>query len=511
MKYLKYLKIKLLDIEVGNTPIVVLHKKDADDLGVHISDRIKIQDGKCTHTAIVDITDTFLIPGDIGLFKTLSKTICAETGTKVKVIPTRKPPSIRFIRKKMDGQILTENEIQRIVQDIVNNDLSQVELSAFITSVYVRGLNTPEIVSLTKNIVTHGQTLDLDVRPIIDKHCIGGIAGNRTTLIVVPIIAAAGLYIPKTSSRAITSPAGTIDSMEVLAPINFNIEEMRDIVMKAHGCIVWGGGVNLASADDKLIKIRYPLKIDPEPLLLASILAKKKAVGANKVLIDIPVGHGSKIKETKYAKELAANFIKIGNKIDIDVECAITPGDRPIGKGIGPQLEARDAIQILHGKGPSDLRMKSLSLAGILLEMGGIAEKGKGFRIAENILNNGKALEAMQYIIELQGGDPRHLDIEPQSLNFSVNSPHKGRIYDIDNNAVIKIARAAGAPVDKYAGLDFHVSRGALVKKGEPLFSINAEKEYKLDAAIEAVKKWKPIIYEKMILDRYSGSEILLE
>jgi len=299
--------------------------------------------------------------------------------------------------------------------------------------------------------------------------------------------------------------------MEVLAPVNFELDEMKEVVEKAKGCIVWGGGVNLASADDKLIKIRYPLNIDPEPLYMASILAKKKAVGANKVLLDIPVGHGSKIKDAKQAKELSANFIKIGSKIDIDIECVITPGDRPIGKGIGPQLEARDAINILHGKGPADLRMKSLSLAGILLEMGNVVKKGKGYKAAENLLTSGKALKAMLNIIELQGGDPKHLDIEPQSKSYTVESRYKGRVYDIDNDSIVKIARAAGAPVDKSAGIDLHISRGTMIKKGDPLFTIYAEKEYKLDKAVEVENEFNPIIYEKMVLDRYSGYEMLNE
>lgn len=506
---MKSLRIKILDIEVGDTAIVVLHKQDANDLGVHISDRVKIKYRDRLHVAIVDITDTFIKPGEIGIFKSLSHAMNPEICSEVILFPTTKPPSVKSIRKKMNGEILDEMEMIRIVEDIVNNELSDVELSAFITSIHIRGLSSLETVSLTKGIVTHGRTLDLDASPIIDKHCIGGIAGNRTTLVVVPIVAAAGIYIPKTSARAITSPAGTADAMEVLAPVDLTVGEMENVVEKTHGCIVWGGAAKLAAADDKLIKIRYPLKIDPEPLLMASILAKKKAVGAKKVLLDIPVGHGAKIKNIKRAKQLAANFIKIGSKIDIDVECVITPGDRPIGKGIGPKLEARDAMDILHGKGPADLRLKSLSLAGIILEMGDLSKKGKGKILAEEILTSGKALETMERIIELQGGDPNDLDLRLGSHTFTVHSSSKGRIYDIDNNAIIKIARAAGAPVDKSAGVDILVSRGSSVKKGDPLFIIYAEQGFKLEAAIREVKTQNPIIFEKMVLERISGSQFI--
>ena len=507
---MKTLIVKTLDIEVGGTPIVVLHKKDASDLGVNISDRIKIKADKEYYTAIVDITDSFIHPGELGVFKSRVSEFNLKDSEKVTLLPTTRPSSLNYIRKKMRGHVLSDLEIKEIIRDVVSYNLSDVELSAFISSIYIRGLNTPEIVALTKSIVENGQTLDLGHSPIIDKHCIGGIAGNRTTLLIVPIVAAAGLYIPKTSSRAITSPSGTADTMEVLAPVNFNTEEMKEIVKKAKGCIVWGGGVNLAGADDRLIKIRYPLKIDPEPLLLASILAKKKAVGANKVLIDIPVGKGAKIKNKKHAKQLAANFVKIGSKIDIDVECVLTPGDRPIGHGIGPLLEARDVIDLLKGKGPSDLRMKSISLAGILLEMGGAAQKGKGFKLAEKILTSGKAFKTMNKIIELQGGDPEHLNLEAGSEFEIIKSPFKGKVYDIDNDAVIKIARAAGAPSDKAAGIELLVERGTTVKTGDPLFKIYAEKSYKLDNALEIKREHHPVIFEKMILDRYTASEELL-
>ncbi|MEW5902428.1 MAG: thymidine phosphorylase, partial [Acidobacteriota bacterium] len=356
-------------------------------------------------------------------------------------------------------------------------------------------------------VVETGSQLNLGMHPVVDKHCSGGVAGNRTTMVVVPIIAAAGLYIPKTSSRSITSASGTADTMEVLASVKFTIDEMKEIVLKHHGCIVWGGAINLATIDDKLIKIRHPLRLDPKGVLLASILAKKKSVGAEFVVIDIPVGRGSKIENVDDAKALAKDFISVGTRLGMHLECFISDGSDPIGNGIGPALECADVLKVLQNDGPMDLRDKSLQIAGEILELCGKVPKGRGFAVAEDVLRSGRAFEKMKEIIEAQGGDPK---VTPETLpigtkRHSVLADREGRVQHVDNRLINKIARAAGAPKDHGAGVLLHCEHGDKVSKGDVLFEIVAEHESKLEFAIKALESISPIELERVILGKFAG------
>jgi AMP phosphorylase len=323
-------------------------------------------------------------------------------------------------------------------------------------------------------------------------------------MVVVPIIAAAGLYIPKTSSRSITSAAGTADTMETLCSVSLPIDEMREVVLKAHGCMVWGGALKLASADDKLIKIRNPLSLDPEGVMLASILAKKKSVGAEYVVIDIPIGRGVKLANQQEAKRLAGQFISIGRRLGMKIEVLVTDGNEPIGLGVGPALECADVMQVLGKEGPSDLRDKSCRLAGEILEMTGKVKKGRGFDVASGVLDSGKAMAKFQEIVELQGGRNgiSLRDVPEARHKYAVTADTDGRVFHIDNRMISKIARAAGAPNDKVAGVKMMCERGDKVKRGEPLFEIHSDSETKLDFAIKALEGWEGVELEKTVLSR---------
>jgi AMP phosphorylase len=325
-------------------------------------------------------------------------------------------------------------------------------------------------------------------------------------MVIVPIIAVAGLYIPKTSSRSITSAAGTADTMETLCSVSFDIEEMRSIVHKAHGCVVWGGALKLASADDKLIKIRNPLSLDPKGVMLASILAKKKSVGAEYVIIDIPIGRGAKIADKAEAKRLADDFISIGKRLGMKLEVMITDGSEPIGKGVGPALECKDVLGVLSNGGPWDLREKSCQLAGALLEMAGKVKKGRGAEVASQIISSGKALEKFREIVELQGGKPGIglQDVPAARYVYQVKAESDGRIYHLDNKMLSKIARAAGAPNDKAAGVLIIKERGDIVRRGDVLFEIHSDSETKLDFAIKALEGWEPVELRKVVLGSIS-------
>ena len=476
--------------------------EDAKSLGVYVSDRAEISFNGNKTIAIIDITKSIVKEGVVAVSQEVLKLLGVKEGDKVEVKASQRPQSVDYIKKKIRGDILHGHEIKSVIQDVVNNRLSDIELSAFVTAGYINGYNMDEIVALTNAMVETGQQIDFG-KDIVDKHCIGGVAGNRTTLLIVPIIAAAGLTIPKTSSRAITSPAGTADTMQILADVEFSIEELKDIVNKVHACIIWGGAINLAPADDKIIRAEYPLSLDPEGQVLASVMAKKKSVGSDYVLVDIPVGKGAKVADNETANSMAKKFIELGRRMGIRVECLITDGTSPIGSGIGPALEARDCLLALDNKGPADLINKSLDLAGILLELAGKAKKSRGRYAAEKILASGKAKKKMKEIIEAQGGNPsiKPGDVKLGKKSHTIKSGVKGNVRYIDNKAISMVARAAGAPKDSSAGVYLHVGIGECVKVGGPLFTLYSESNDKLEEAIKLTNRLQPINIGGVILD----------
>ncbi|MCX6772410.1 MAG: AMP phosphorylase [Candidatus Micrarchaeota archaeon] len=501
-KYKKYVcRAKCFDITAGGK-IIVLNEQEAHQNDLYASHRVILRSGGKQSIAIVDVSNDLVQAGQIGLFAEVSSELGVSDNAHVEIVHMQRPDSIEFIKKKMDGKALAKEEIETIMRELMQNRLSEAELASFITSVYIRGMSEDEVVGLTQSVVSTGETLQLGRHPICDKHCIGGVAGNRTTMVIVPIIAAAGLYIPKTSSRSITSASGTADTMEVLCDVSLEIDEMRDIVKKAHGCVVWGGALRLASADDKLIKIRNPLSLDPRGVMLASILAKKKSVGAEHVIIDIPIGRGAKVPDKAEANDLGREFINIGKRLGMKIEVLVTDGSEPIGNGIGPSLECIDVLSVLNNIGPLDLRDKSCQLAGALLELSGKVKKGRGNDIAVQLLKSGKALAKFREIVELQGGkhNLKLSDIPVARYKHKVLADKEGRVFHIDNKMISKVARAAGAPNDHEAGILLMCERGDRVKKGDVLYEIHSSSESKLDFAIKALEGWTAVDLERAVL-----------
>lgn len=487
------LKVKDLDISGGKHYVVVMDEITAAMEGIHASGRVKLANHKSDIIAVVDIADKGVFKRDeIGLFNEVAEALNVKTGDEVTLTPVSQPKSVKFIKKKMDGLELKNNEINEIVKDIVENHLSQVEMSAFVTAAYTRELTMDETHSLTKSVVKNGKQLSFGKGVIADKHCIGGISGNRTTMILVPIIASLGLKIPKTSSRSITSPSGTADTMEVLAPVEMSIKKIKKVVQKAGGCIVWGGAMNLAAADDKLISVRHPLALDPLGLMLASIMAKKKAAGSNHTIIDIPLGVGAKTKNIGEAKFLARQFEELGERLSIKTKVLITDGNKPIGRGIGPSLEARDVLWTLDcdPRAPIDLRDKSLYLAGELLELCGKASPGEGLGLARRELESGRALKKFWEIVKLQGGKKINPEsLKPGKYTHDFKASKSGTIMFLNDDLISRIARLAGAPLDKKAGIYLYKNVDDYVKKGQPILTIHSENKRLLKDAESAITK----------------------
>lgn len=313
--------------------------------------------------------------------------------------------------------------------------------------------------------------------------------------------------IPKTSTRAITSPSGTADSMEVLAQVKFNSRELKEIISKENACIAWGGALDIAPADNVLIEVERPLHMDPFGLMIPSILAKKLAMGVKKLVLDIPVGPGTKFPTPEDGDKFAHIFKEIGRNVGLEAECALTLAHQPIGHAIGPAIEAKEALTLLrdYSAGPNSLIEKSTSLAGILLEMGGKAQKGKGQELAKNILRSGDAYEKMKKIIEIQGGNPDltpdEIELGPYSKDF--HSTKSGHITEVNNAIINHIAKTAGCPFSKTSGVEIFKKQGAKIEEGELIFRIYSNSKSKLQKAEKIYNSMgSPIILGGMMIKR---------
>jgi putative thymidine phosphorylase len=492
-------KVKDMNIATGGVLVSILNRRDAERLDIHTLDRLKVMKGNKIETTVVDIAESSkaVPPGKIGLFDEVADSLKAKDGDSVNIMLARKPVSLDYIKKKLDGFKLTKPEIDQIVWDIVHNKLTGIELTYFVSAAYARHMTLKETGYLTKAMASHGDTLRLRRYPIMDKHCIGGVPGNRTTMVVVPLVAAAGLTMPKTSSRSITSPAGTADTMEVLADISLSLAKMKKIVMKTNGCIVWGGALNLAPADDKIIRVEKPMEIDAKSQLLASVMAKKASVSATHLLVDIPYGRGAKIESPKLAHMLKCDFEEIGKELGMRVKVIMTDGRQPIGNGIGAALEARDVLWLLKNdeRAPADLRRKSLMLAGTMLEMAGKSKKGNGYAAAKELLDSGAAYKKMVEIIKAQGKRCTNPDKIPVGkFTYDHKARRSGKIRKIRGSAISKVARVAGAPKDTRAGIYLYKHLGDRVKKGEKIFTIHAQNATELGFAKDVLRELDGIV-----------------
>jgi thymidine phosphorylase len=479
------LKVKKIPIDTGKLTVVYLqqesrvYKAQGFQTGERICVRIK---NRFIVASLHVINNDWLVADEIGLSEYAWDLLKAEPGDYVELSYADPIYSLGYIRGKIHGNAMDANMLEEIMHDVVEGKLADLHIASFLTACSTRGLNEREMVFLTQAMVKVGKQITWPDQLIVDKHCIGGVPGNRTTMIIVPIVSAFGLMIPKSSSRAITSSAGTADSMEVLAPVDLTLSMIRKVVERERGCIVWGGTSALSPADDLLIAVERELNLDMPEQLVASILSKKLAAGSNHLLIDIPVGPTAKIRNKIDAMQLKKILESVGRYLDLFVKVLITEGCQPIGYGIGPALEARDVLAVLKNEegAPADLRERALLLAGHILEFSPQVKEGDGERLARDILLSGKAWEKFQRICEAQGG----MRVVPEAAyQEAFLAKSSGRVTEIDNRRIAQLAKAAGAPYDKAAGVDLHVKVGDEVKQGEALLTIHAESSGELEYA----------------------------
>ncbi len=483
------LRLKHLRIDTLSEHVIFIHKEAvrAGNLGFRPLDRVRVVEAEPASgkpREVIGILnfceDTLITPDEIGLSEVTAHDLGLPEGARVQATIAPAPRSVDLVRRKLQGHRLDRAAFEAILADVVRHRYSKVELSMFVLACALKTLDLQELVDYTRAMIAAGASLNFGPGPVVDKHCIGGIPGNRTTMVVVPILVSLGVTIPKTSSRAITSPAGTADTMGVLAEVALPPARLLRVVQETGGCIAWGGALELAPADDILITVERPMEIDTEAQMVASILAKKMTVGATHVLIDIPIGSTAKVRSLSDAERLANLFRTVAEHIGLRLEAIVTEARGPIGWGIGPRLEALDVLAVLRrdATAPMDLREKSLYVAARLLEIAGVVPPSRGYRAAQQALDSGAAEKAFQRIVAAQGAIALPSEAPYRRIMLA---PADGRIREIDCWEIARVAKRAGAPANPSAGVRLLHTVGDVVARGEPLFEIHAQSEAQLE------------------------------
>ncbi len=487
-----FFRAKKLDFESGHRPEVVIRESEARRYGIRAADILKLEIGGKTLFVGVDYTHNKVQEGEIGLFREVWEKTKIKDGQPIEISLIKRPESIMAIRKKLLGARLTYKEIHSIINDVSDGFLGDIETTYFVASSFRGNFSDEELYFLTKAMVESGDKLKFKGM-VVDKHSVGGLPGNRVTPILVPIVASLGFTIPKTSSRAITSPAGTADTAEVFMPVCLDSGTIKKTVAKTGGCLIWGGSLRIAPADDKIIKVSYPLAMEPYNKMIVSIMSKKAAMGIKYLVIDMPIGSRTKIRNKEAAEMIERKMQYLAEKFGMKLKVVISKAIDPAGRGIGPALEARDVLRVLQQKKdrPLDLEKKSLRIASELLALTGKYKIEEAEKAAREILRSGRAWKKMQEIIKIQGGKPKidSEDIELGKFQFKVKAEKDGRIAMYYNKMIGEFCRILGAPSVKTAGIYLDKVIGNTFKKGDTLFTIYAADQARLKLAKAALEK----------------------
>jgi thymidine phosphorylase len=492
------LRFRQLGIDTWLEHVVYMHRECSVCRAEGFSAQARVLVGLRERSIVATLNvveSPLLSAGEISLSAGAARALAAVSGDVLAVSHAPALESLSALRAKIYGHRLQAEELDAVIGDVAAGRYSDVHIAAFLAACAGGRMDVKETVDLTRAMVQAGERLRWSSPVVADKHCVGGLPGNRTTPIVVAIAAAAGLVCPKTSSRAITSPAGTADTMEVLTHVALTVAQMRRVVEHQGACIAWGGAVSLSPADDVLIRVERPLDLDSDAQLVASVLSKKIAAGSSHVLIDMPVGPTAKVRNSDSALRLQCLFSAVADALGVNVRVVKTDGTQPVGRGIGPALEARDVLAVLRGErdAPQDLRERALLLAGSLLAFCTSVQEDEAHRRVACLLDSGVAWQRFQGICEAQGG----LREPPQALlQERVLAAHPGVVQAIDCRSLSRGARLAGAPRQPAAGLDLHVRLGQVVTAGQPLFTLHAQARGELDYARAYLDAHAPIHLE---------------
>ncbi|MBA4804234.1 MAG: thymidine phosphorylase family protein [Brevundimonas sp.] len=482
------LKARRLRLHTQHEPVVIMrsdcHVCRSEGLAARSQVLLAAGDRAVQATLFQVDGDALLAPDEAALSEAAWTLLGVQEGDPIHVSHPPTLESLSSVRRRIHGHRLDAEAMAGIVRDVVAGRYSEIHLSAFLTATAAWPLDGDETSHLTQAMIEAGDRLSWNAPIVVDKHSIGGLPGNRTTPIVVAIVAALGLTMPKTSSRAITSPAGTADTMETLTKVDLDIPAMRRVVEAEGGCLAWGGAVRLSPADDIFIRVERVLDIDTEGQLIASVLSKKIAAGSTHVVLDIPVGPTAKVRSEEAGRALGERLVETASRFGLTAVCLQSDGSQPVGRGVGPALEALDVLAVLQNDpdAPDDLRRRACTLAGAVLELAGAAAEGDGFGAAAQALADGRAWSKFQRICEAQGG----LRVPPAAaLRRPLAATRSGRVVHINNRKVARLAKLAGAPDAKAAGLAVEVRLGQEIAAGDPLLTVHAQTPGELAYALD--------------------------
>ena len=474
--------------------MVMMSEEDAVRNNLKSVDKVNLSFGDNKNIIVDIIINSDIKNGTIGILSDIWKKYRLKEGEIIKISYVDcSPLAVEAIRKRMQGKKSTEEDVRSIIKEISSGNMSDILMTYYVASSFFNEPTLNELYYTAKAMADFGNLLRFKPKNgiVADKHCMGGVSGNETTMIIVPIIASLGITIPKSFSKAITTPAATGECVNTLMDIEFNEKEIYEIVDKVNCCLVWGGGeIHLAPADDKIIRASYPLSLEPHSKAVISIMAKKYAMGITHCLIDIPVGDSAKVKDMKTALELKKQFEYVGKNFGMKMRIEITEAREPVGRGIGPLLQTREALRILE-QSPLrslDLENKSLLLAASLIDLTGVAKGGKALQLATEQLRLGKASKKMKEIIKAQnGGDNYKLtseDIVLGKVSFDYLSKKAGMVLDIDMKMLNNVARILGCPLENGAGIYLNKKLKDKVKQDELLFTLYSENKHRLNDAL---------------------------
>ena len=400
--------------------------------------------------------------------------------------------AIDVIRKKRDGVELSRDEIESLVNVYTRGDIPDYQVSAWLMAVVLRGMTRAETAALTDAMLRSGEVLDLSSIPAmkVDKHSTGGV-GDKTSLVLAPLAAAAGVVVPMISGRGLGHTGGTLDKLEAIPGFNVNLPAAQfRRVLETCGCCMIGQTAEIAPADRKLYALRDVTGTVESPYLIcASIMSKKLAEGVDALVLDVKTGSGAFMKNEKDAAFLAELMVETGERMGKQVVALITDMDQPLGNMIGNALEVVEVVEILRGEGPEDLRQLCLELAGWMLQLGGVSDTvAEGKEQSERLITSGKALERFRQMVQLQGGDPRAVD-DPKKLpqaqhTMTLSSPKNGYLASLQCEQLGTASVILGGgrerkedTVDPAVGIVLHKKVGDAVAADEPLATIyyNAE------------------------------------
>ena len=481
------LKARRIALDTHDEPVIITRRDCAVCRSEGFSAHARIQleaGGNQVIATLYQIDSELLGLDEAALSESAWRLLEIEEGDLIHLRHPQPLQSLGSLRGRIYGQRFSRDSLRAILNDVAAGRYADIHLAMLLTIMATRSMDDEELIYLTEAMIEVGERLRWPRAPIADKHCVGGLPGNRTTPLVVAIVAACGLWMPKTSSRAITSPAGTADTMETLTRVDLPLAEMRRVVERENGCLVWGGSVGLSPVDDVLIRVARVMDLDAEAQLVASVLSKKIAAGSSHLVLDLPVGATAKVRAKADGQALAARLEAVARAFGLETRILLTDGQQPVGNGIGPALEARDILAVLEQapEAPADLRTRSLELAGALLELCGGAEDGHGVSKAGEALESGAALAKLIAICEAQG---RFTRPSLARHRVSVQATRSGQVKAFDNRRLSRVAKLAGAPAAACAGVDLHVHLGDLVEAGQPIYTIHAESVGELNYARE--------------------------